>query len=67
MGEFKDRSDSIYERLIRRLEEEDYDDLTPDQNNKIVDLIRDVQYDNLDEFEELVKESIELIKQSRIS
>lgn len=64
MREYKDRSDLIFEKLTERLVEEGYDisALNTLENNKIVDLIRDEQLDNFNELEQLVKDSIGIIK-----
>lgn len=65
MGEFGDRAQSIYDRLIERLEEEGYGNLSNEENNKIVDLIRDEQLENKDEFEKLVTASKNVISYTR--
>jgi|GEM_PF-5854391 len=64
MGEFQQRSQQIYDNLIERLDEEGYD-LSACENNEIVDLIRDEQLENTEEFESLVKEAKEKINSMR--
>jgi hypothetical protein len=65
LGEFKDRSDLIYMTLIERLDSEGYENLSTAENNKVVDLIRDEQLDNVEEFERLVRDSIHAINYIR--
>lgn len=57
MGEFKEINDKIYEQLIDRLSEEGYDNISSEDNNKIVDLI-----DSCKTIEELVIEAINILK-----
>ncbi|WP_035291727.1 hypothetical protein [Clostridium sp. KNHs214] len=64
MGEFKDRSDLIYDNLIERLEEEGYI-ISTSENNKIVGLIRDEQLEDSDAFEQLVNDAIKTINYIR--
>lgn len=52
MGDFKDINDGIYDRLIQRLEEEGYEDITVEQNNSIVDCINGQE--DSEAFEDLV-------------
>ena len=61
MGDFKDRSDMIYDNLIKRLDEEGYDAIPTAKINQIVDLISDNQLEDTDAFEELVQEAIKVI------
>lgn len=62
MGEFKDINDSIYNKLIERLEEEGYENITHNVNhNKIVNLI-DSSQNEYEAFEELVENAIKILK-----
>ncbi|MGL5713678.1 MAG: hypothetical protein ACRCXT_24040 [Paraclostridium sp.] len=62
MGEFKDINDSIYDRLIERLEDEGYEDIDSNKikHDEIVELI-DSRQTEYDEFEKLVKNAIEIL------
>lgn len=60
MGEFKDMTDLILEKLYERLEEEGYDNISNEQHNEIVDLIG-VHQINDDAFEELVVDAINIV------
>lgn len=64
MGEFKDRSDIIYMRLIERLEKDGYE-LTSNENNQIVELIDDCQLEINGEFNKLVEEAKQRIRDIR--
>lgn len=64
MGECKDTTDNIYDKLISVLEEKGYEDIQSDTklNNKIVDLINPNQ-DVQENFDDLVSEAIEVINE----
>ena len=64
MGDFKTINDQIYDKLMERLSDEGYDNISASANNAIVALI-DAQYEDSDLFEELVKEAINIIKSEK--